>query len=152
MQTEDWFLLQSFSLLLLSYTSQATIISNITIIYNSPVVAGAVLLITLWLINWLIKGSFSSKSSKYHKSQTVIASDFKILWDKIHHHLCETCHMSCVKSHVICHVSHSMCHISCVTVFNLLYIFSFWNKWWSLLVEGLLSTGPTLYSFYRNPF
>ena len=49
-----------------------------------------------------------------------------------------TCHMS----HVTCHVSHITCHTSRVRChmshFLLLLI-----KWWSLSVEGLLSTGPT---------
>ena len=47
-----------------------------------------------------------------------------------HNVSCVTCHVS----HVTCHVSHVMCHF-------------FWTKWWSLSVEGLLSTGPTPSSF-----
>ena len=45
---------------------------------------------------------------------------------------CVTCHVS----HVTCHVSHVMCHMSQFFSF-------FFTKWWSLSVEGLLSTGPT---------
>ena len=41
-------------------------------------------------------------------------------------------------SHVTCHVSHVPCHVSHLT---------FFLHWLSLLVEGLLSTGPTLSSF-----
>ena len=37
-----------------------------------------------------------------------------------------------------CHVSRVTCHI-----YIYIYIFFFFTKWWSLLVEGLLSTGPT---------
>ena len=46
---------------------------------------------------------------------------------------CVTCHVS----HVTCHVSHVTCHMS------LFFFFLFRTKWWSLSVEGLLSTGPT---------
>ena len=52
------------------------------------------------------------------------------------------CHMSGVTyhmSHVRCHVSHVRCHVSGVIFFV--------DKGLSLLVEGLLSTGPTEYSF-----
>ena len=52
--------------------------------------------------------------------------------------------VTCNVSHVTCHVSHVTCHMSHVTFFLLLF---FWTKWWSLLVEGLLSTGPTPSSF-----
>ena len=49
-------------------------------------------------------------------------------------------------SHVTCHVSHVMCHISCVTC-HVSHVTFFLTKWWSLSVEGLLSTGPTLYRY-----
>ena len=52
---------------------------------------------------------------------------------------------------VMCHVSRVTCHVSRVTChvsFFLLLFFFFWTKWWSLLVEGLLSTGPTPSSFH----
>ena len=46
------------------------------------------------------------------------------------------------------------CHVSCV-MFHMLgvrcpvpYIFFCWKKLWNYLVEGLLSTGPTLSSFF----
>ena len=52
-----------------------------------------------------------------------------------------TCRMSCV----MCHVSRVTCHMSHVTC--LMSIF-FVLKWWSLLVEGLLSTGPTPSSLF----
>ena len=44
---------------------------------------------------------------------------------------CVTYHLSCVT----CHVSHVTHHFS--------FFSFFWTKWWSLSVEGLLSTGPT---------
>ena len=44
-------------------------------------------------------------------------------------------------SHIMCHVSHVTCHLSHVTLFYSSFLFR--TKWWSLLVEGLLSTGPT---------
>ena len=43
-------------------------------------------------------------------------------------------------SHVTCHVSHVMCHMF------------FWTKWWSLSVEGLLSTRPTRLVFQNTNF
>ena len=43
-------------------------------------------------------------------------------------------------SHVTCHMSHVTCHMS-------LFFLFFWTKKWSLLVEGLLLTGPTPSSF-----
>ena len=58
--------------------------------------------------------------------------------------------MSCVTCHFTCHVSHVTCHVSRVTCHNFfLFFFSFFfrTKWWSLSVEGLLSTGPTPSSF-----
>ena len=57
------------------------------------------------------------------------------------HMSCVTCHMSCVT----CHVSRVTCHVSHVT---LLFFFSR-TKWWSISMEGLLSTGPRLSSFKR---
>jgi hypothetical protein len=54
-----------------------------------------------------------------------------------------TCHDV---SRVTCHVSHVTCHVSHVIFFPSF----FRTKWWSLSVEGLLSTGPTPSSFsYR---
>ena len=55
-----------------------------------------------------------------------------------------TCNVSCVTCHVsrvTCHVSRVTCHMSRVTC-HIFFCF-FWTKWWSLSVEGLLSTGPT---------
>ena len=54
---------------------------------------------------------------------------------------CVTCHVSRVTYHVsrvTCPVSHVTCHVF------------FWTKWWSLSVEGLLSTGPTPSTFHTN--
>ena len=54
-------------------------------------------------------------------------------------------------SHVMCHVSRVTCHMSRVTCHNFFYyLFFFWTKWWSLSVEGLLSTGPTPSSFVKS--
>ena len=63
-----------------------------------------------------------------------------------------TCHMSrvtCNVSRVTCHMSHVMCHMSGVTchVSHVIIFFFFRTIWWSLSVEGLLSTGPTPSSF-----
>ena len=71
------------------------------------------------------------------------------------------CHVSCVMCHVsrvTCHVSRVTCHVSHVTchVSQLFFVFVFLSfffiekklkKWWSLSVEGLLSTGPTPSSY-----
>ena len=56
-----------------------------------------------------------------------------------------TCHIS----HVTCHVSRVMCHMSHVAFFFILFLF-FWIKCWNLLVERLLSMGPTPSSFTKN--
>ena len=56
-------------------------------------------------------------------------------WENVHHPQHVTCHVSCV----LCHISRVTSHMSCFFVF-------FTNRW-SLLVEGLLSTGPTPSSF-----
>ena len=50
-----------------------------------------------------------------------------------------TCHVS---RRVSCHMSRRVtCHVSHVTC-NFFFC-CFWTKWWSLSVQGLLSTGPT---------
>ena len=50
-------------------------------------------------------------------------------------------------SHVMCHMSHVMCHMPqtfMIFYFNFLFhLFIFCSKWWSLSVEGLLSTKPS---------
>ena len=46
-------------------------------------------------------------------------------------------HVTCHVSRVTYHVSHVTCHISHDP------FLSFWTMWWSLSMEGLLSTGPT---------
>ena len=58
--------------------------------------------------------------------------------------MCQVTRVTCQMSNVKCHMSRVTCHVS------LFFFFLFWIKWWSLSVEGLLSTGPTpssLYSF-----
>ena len=50
-----------------------------------------------------------------------------------------------------CHVSHFTCLMSHVTCHNFVLLF-FWTKWWSLSVEGLLSTGPTPSSFVSSEY
>ena len=66
------------------------------------------------------------------------------------HVSCVTCHMShvtCHMSHVMCHMSHVTCHVSHVTCHLSQLKKKKWTKWWSLWVEGLLSTGHTPSSF-----
>ena len=61
---------------------------------------------------------------------------------------CVTSRVTCHVSRVTCHVSRVTCHVSHVTIFFfILFIFFLRTKWWSLLVEGLLSMGPTPSSF-----
>ena len=52
--------------------------------------------------------------------------------------------------HFTCHMLHVMCHVSCA-MFHMSYVtfFGGWGgtKWWSLSVEGLLTTGHTPSSF-----
>ena len=80
-------------------------------------------------MNWVTHSSFYSQSSKHHNSQTVMARDLKF-WDNVHHPLCDPCNMS----HVTCHMTEKNIYI---------WFFSSFSKWWSYLVEGLFSTGPT---------
>ena len=54
-------------------------------------------------------------------------------------------------SHVACHLSRVMCHMSHVTSHRYFFL----TNWWSLSVEGLLSTGPTpsslgLYDYLKS--
>ena len=53
--------------------------------------------------------------------------------------------ITCRMSHVTCPMSHVTCHMS------LFFLLFFWTKWWSLLVEGLVSTGPTPSSLETLP-
>ena len=52
-------------------------------------------------------------------------------------------HVTCHVSHVMCHVSHIVCHMSFI------YIYFFLDKVMELVVEGLVSTGPTPSSFFE---
>ena len=65
--------------------------------------------VTNWFIDLSSQWSFSSKSSKYHNSQTIRARDLTFL-DNVHHMSCVMfmCHVSCV----MCKVSPVTCHMS----------------------------------------
>ena len=89
-----------------------------------------------WLINWVTESDFSSQYSRYHKSQTIRARELKFQ-ENVHPPQHVTCHMSWVT----CHVSHVKC---CV------FFFVSFTKWWSLSVEGLLSTGCTPSSLFTK--
>ena len=65
-----------------------------------------------WIIPWLSHPTFSSKSSKHHKSQTVRARDLTFLHNV--HHL----------THVMCHMSSVMCQFSC-----------FYTNWWRVCYQ-----------------
>ena len=87
-----------------------------------------------WLIYRLMNGSFSSKSSNHHKSQTIRALGTWKFLQNVHHMSCVMCHMS----PVTCHLSLEKKYKKIIIIF----FFGFWTNWWSQLVEGLLSTGP----------
>ena len=80
-----------------------------------------------FLIYSLIESSFSSKSSKHHKFQTIRARYLKFLHN-IHHPLCAMCHMW----HVTCHLFHVMCQM---------YFYFFFlpqiggTSWWSVCYQ-----------------
>ena len=83
--------------------------------FNRPGVPEAV----LQTPSSLIKTSFSSKSSKCHKSQTRRAKEL-IFWENVHPPQHVTCHISrvtCHMSRVTCHISCVTCQMSCVTFF-----------------------------------
>ena len=95
----------------------------------------------VYLINWLSQSSFSSKSSKHHKSQTIRAGDLKF-WHNVHHLSHVMFHVPCV----ICHVSPVTCHVSQVTCTktktNIIYIFCFFfYKLVELVVGRLVING-----------
>ena len=103
-----------------------------------------------WFIHKIILRWFSSKSSKHYKSQTVKARELNF-WENVYPIKHFTCHMSsvtCDMSCIMCHSACVMCHMSCATCHNWVLLL-FWTKWWSL-PRGLLSTGPTPFSFVKR--
>ena len=100
---------------------------------------------------------FKSKSSKHHYSQTVRCRDLNFdTMFTTRHVSCVKCHLSCVMC--VCPVSRVTCHLSRV-MHNFIKFF-FWldtsiyirTKSWKKLVKGLLSKGPTLFSFWLYSF
>ena len=86
-------------------------------IVNRPGVAGAVLQTPSSFIHSVSQWSFSSESSKYHKSQTVRARELTF-GENVHPPQHVTCHVSrvtCQVSRITCHVSCVTCHVSHVT-------------------------------------
>ena len=79
---------------------------------------------TSLLINWV---TFSSKVSSHLHSQAVWARDMKF-WENVQ-----------LPPHVTCQVSSVRCQVSGVRC----QVWFFFTMWWSLLVEGLFSMGPT---------
>ena len=99
-------------------------------IINIPGVAGADLQTPPSFIYWLSQSSFSAKSSKLHKSQTIRARDLKCLHD-LH-----------LLSRVMCHVSGVRRHMSHVTIFFSLFFLLFlqtgWAIWWRVCYQQRL--------------
>ena len=91
---------------------------------NRPVVAGA------------------GQSSKHQYCQAIRPSELTF-WENVHSPPHVTCHMS----YVMCHMWWLTCHVSHVVKYIYICIF-FLTKWWSLSLKGVLSTGPTLSSFF----
>ena len=85
-------------------------------------------------VRCLVSGVTCQVSHVTSNSLTVRAMELKF-WEKF-----TSSHMS----PVICHVSWVTCHMSHVTI-------SFFTKWLSYLVEGLLSMGPTSSSCRTAP-
>ena len=92
-------------------------------VFNRSGIAGADLQTPLSLIHlfisWFIQWSYSSRSLKYHISQTIRANELKI-WKNVHPPQHVTCQLSCVTcqvAHVTCHMSHFKCHISFFSYF-----------------------------------
>ena len=112
---------------------------------NRPGVAGAVLKhLCYWLIQSVSQCSCSSKSSKYHKSQTIRARE-PTFWENVH----PPHHVTCYISHVTCYMSCVMCPVS--------YIYIYFDKVMKLIGGGSVINGPTPSSFtsdaisYKRP-
>ena len=116
------------------------VVNAIVCMINRLGVARAVLQTPLLLIHSLSDSSFSSKSSRHLHFQTIWARDPQF-WENVHLSPSVTFHLSCVT----CHESHVTCHI-----FHLIFFWGGGTNWWSLFLEGLLSTGPTPSSFLHN--
>ena len=94
--------------------------------------------VSRYFIHRFCNSSFVEISSKHLHSKTIRDKQLKF-WGKVH-----------LPLHVMCHVSWVMCLLSRVTC-HMFFSFSFLlTKYWSYLVEGLLSTWPTASSFCLN--
>ena len=60
-------------------------------------------------------------------------------WDDVN----PTPFVKCLMSHVTCHMSHIMCHMPPVTCQMSCVTCHLFTKWWSQLLNRLLSIGPT---------
>ena len=104
---------------------------------NRPGVAEAVLQTPLSLIDSFTQsGILFSKSSKYHKSQTIKARELKF-WENVHpwqHVTFHVSHVTCHMLHVTCHLSHVTCPVSHVTFFSF-YGQSGYAFWWSVCYQ-----------------
>ena len=109
---------------------------NVLRIINRPGVAGALLRTPSWTIKSVCQWAFSSKSSKYHKSQTVRARNLKF-WGNVHPPQYVTWHMS----RFMCHMSHVTCCMSCVICHMYLSSSSFLDKLVKLIRGGSVFNG-----------
>ena len=87
-----------------------------------------------WCIDW-VSYPFPPNLQNTINPKTNKARDLHF-WHNIHHLSPVMCHMS----RVTCHLSRVTCGIFYIYLYIYIY---FLNQFWSLLVEGLLSTGPT---------
>ena len=130
-QSDQWCRARKQWPLLQGYWARASTIAKLTIrngeywygIFYRPGVAGAVLHTALLFIHSVSQSAFSSKSSKYHKSQTVRAKELKFL-ENVH-----------PPQHVTCQMAHVKCHV--------IFLFFLFGKVVKLIGGGLLSMGPT---------
>ena len=155
--------LQNFNFIIIARLSQGkkgkhNLKSLLTQISNRPGIAGDVLQSPSSLINSLINSLLDPLvqiSSKHCQSQTGRARELKFFKRMFIPHLAS--HVSCQLSRVTCHMSPATCHLSPVTCQKISQLQKKFTKWWSQLVKGLLSTGPTpsslsgVFSFSSNP-
>ena len=114
---------ESWSVVGLSSTELPRLVLLSYKLINRPSVARDFLWTPLSLIDWLIKSSFHSESSRHCLSQTLRAGELNF-WENDHPPPCVMCQVS----HFMCHVSHVSitCQLSCVSCHMSLLFLSKW--------------------------